>query len=328
MSRLARRRAGGQRGGRGRSAPGHRRDRGHRGPGLVGSLLVGVSTAKGLAMGWGRPLVGVNHLEAHLFGEQPRVPRTEGAGRGAPRLGGHTLLVLLEELGRYRVLGETLDDAAGEAYDKVARDLGLAYPGGPAIDRVAHDGDPEAFYFPRVLRDQGYDFSFSGLKTAVVRTVEARPEAKTEDVAASFQEAVVDVLILKARRAVAEDLGPRSLPGGRGGRQLAPAQPRRAGVRRGRRQGLRPEPGHVHRQCRHGGGGRVLAPVPSGALRGGYRVLGPRRGPDRMGARGGSRALPGRSWLLVPVTGRGRSSGPRAPVADPSSRHYLGTRKV
>ncbi len=175
-----------------------------RGPGLVGSLLVGVSTAKGLAMGWGRPLVGVNHLEAHLFASSLEYPELKGPVVVLLVSGGHTLLVLLEELGRYRVLGETLDDAAGEAYDKVARYLGLAYPGGPAIDRVAHDGDPEAFDFPRALRDQGYDFSFSGLKTAVVRTVEARPEAKTEDVAASFQEAVVDVLILKARRAVAE----------------------------------------------------------------------------------------------------------------------------
>ena len=175
-----------------------------RGPGLVGSLLVGVSTAKGLAMGWDLPLIGVNHLEAHLFASSLEHPNLEGPVVVLLVSGGHTLLVLLEELGRYRVLGETLDDAAGEAYDKVARYLGLAYPGGPAIDRAAEDGDPRAFDFPRALRDQGYDFSFSGLKTAVVRTVEARPEARTEDVAASFQEAVVDVLMLKARRAVSE----------------------------------------------------------------------------------------------------------------------------
>jgi N6-L-threonylcarbamoyladenine synthase len=102
------------------------------------------------------------------------------------------------------LLGQTLDDAAGEAYDKVARYLGLGYPGGPAIDRIAGEGDPRAFSFPRSMRDEGYDFSFSGLKTAVVRAVEARPDAATVDVAASFQEAVVDVLLTKARRAVAD----------------------------------------------------------------------------------------------------------------------------
>lgn len=174
------------------------------GPGLVGALLVGVSTAKGLAMGWDLPLVGVNHLEAHLFAAHLEDPELEVPLVVLLVSGGHTLLVLLEELGRYRVLGETLDDAAGEAYDKVARYLGLPYPGGPAIDRIAEEGDPGAFDFPRALLNQGYDFSFSGLKTAVVRTVEAQPEARTHDVAASFQEAVVDVLVRKARRAVAE----------------------------------------------------------------------------------------------------------------------------
>jgi len=180
------------------------------GPGLVGSLLVGVSGAKGLAMSWGVPLVGVNHLEAHLFAsllEQPDL--------GWPLVvllvsGGHSVLVQMEGPGRYRLLGQTLDDAAGEAYDKVARYLGLGYPGGPAIDRVAPAGDPAAFAFPRALLDSGFDFSFSGLKTAVVRTVEAHPEARTEDVAASFQEAVVDVLMTKARRAVAA-VGARGL---------------------------------------------------------------------------------------------------------------------
>jgi N6-L-threonylcarbamoyladenine synthase len=173
------------------------------GPGLVGSLLVGVSGAKALAMSWGVPLVGVNHLEAHLFAsllEQPDL--------GWPLVvllvsGGHTVLVQMDGPGRYRLLGQTLDDAAGEAYDKVARYLGLGYPGGPAVDRVAPDGDPQAFAFPRALLDAGFDFSFSGLKTAVVRTIERHPEARTEDVAASFQEAVVDVLVTKARRAVA-----------------------------------------------------------------------------------------------------------------------------
>jgi N6-L-threonylcarbamoyladenine synthase len=173
------------------------------GPGLVGSLLVGVSGAKALAMSWGVPLVGVNHLEAHLFASLLEQP-----GLGSPLVvllvsGGHTLLVQMDGPGRYRLLGQTLDDAAGEAYDKVARYLGLGYPGGPAIDRVAPDGDPSAFAFPRALLESGYDFSFSGLKTAVVRTVERHPEARTQDVAASFQEAVVEVLVTKARRAVA-----------------------------------------------------------------------------------------------------------------------------
>jgi len=117
--------------------------------------------------------------------------------------GGHTVLVLVHGRGRYRLLGQTLDDAAGEAFDKVARFLGLGYPGGPAIDRVAGTGDAFAFAFPRSMLEDGYDFSFSGLKTAVVRTVERTPAAPSADVAASFQEAVVDVLVTKARRAVA-----------------------------------------------------------------------------------------------------------------------------
>ncbi len=172
------------------------------GPGLVGSLLVGLSAAKALAMAWDVPFVGVNHLEAHLFGSLLERP-----GLGWPLVvllvsGGHTLLVEMAGPGRYGLLGQTLDDAAGEAFDKVARYLGLGYPGGPAIDRTAPAGDPAAFAFPRALLDEGYDFSFSGLKTAVVRTVERRPDASTVDVAASFQEAVVDVLVTKARRAV------------------------------------------------------------------------------------------------------------------------------
>jgi N6-L-threonylcarbamoyladenine synthase len=172
------------------------------GPGLVGSLLVGLSAAKGLSMSWGVPFVGVNHLEGHLF-----APVIEEPGLEWPLVvllvsGGHTLLVEAATPGRYRLLGQTLDDAAGEAFDKVARFLGLGYPGGPAIDRVAEEGDPAAFAFPRAILDEGYDFSFSGLKTAVVRTVERQPSAATPDVAASFQDAVVDVLVTKAARAV------------------------------------------------------------------------------------------------------------------------------
>jgi N6-L-threonylcarbamoyladenine synthase len=172
------------------------------GPGLVGSLLVGLSGAKGLSMAWGVPLVGVNHLEGHLFAALLERPELRWPLVVLLVSGGHTLLVRMDGPGRYRVLGQTLDDAAGEAYDKVARYLGLGYPGGPALDRAAAAGDPDAFAFPRALLADGFDFSFSGLKTSVVRTVERHPEASTEDVAASFQRAVVDVLVTKARRAV------------------------------------------------------------------------------------------------------------------------------
>ncbi len=178
------------------------------GPGLVGSLLVGLSAAKGLAMSWNVPFVGVNHLEGHLFAPVIEEPDLEWPLVVLLVSGGHTMLVRAVAPGRYRLLGQTLDDAAGEAFDKVARFLGLGYPGGPAIDRVAREGDPSAFTFPRAMLDDGYDFSFSGLKTAVVRAVERQPAAATPDVAAAFQEAVVDVLLTKAARAV-RDVGAR-----------------------------------------------------------------------------------------------------------------------
>ncbi len=171
------------------------------GPGLVGSLLVGLSGAKALALAWGVPFVGVNHLEGHLFAPLLEVPDLRWPLVVLLVSGGHTLLIEMRGPGDYRLLGQTIDDAAGEAYDKVARYLGLGYPGGPAIDRLAAEGDPAAFAFPRALADRDYDFSFSGLKTAVVRTVERRPDATTADVAASFQEAVVDVLVAKTARA-------------------------------------------------------------------------------------------------------------------------------
>jgi N6-L-threonylcarbamoyladenine synthase len=174
------------------------------GPGLVGSLLVGISAAKALALVWDVPFVGVNHLEAHIYAaflEEPDLP--------LPLVvllvsGGHTMLVEFRDHGRYRVLGGTVDDAAGEAFDKVARFLGLGYPGGPAIDREAMNGDPTAILFPRPMLESGLDFSFSGLKTAVINHVRAHPDVPTPDVAASFQAAVVDVLVAKARRAAAE----------------------------------------------------------------------------------------------------------------------------
>jgi N6-L-threonylcarbamoyladenine synthase len=180
------------------------------GPGLIGSLLVGLSEAKALSLAWRVPFVGINHLEAHLFGSLLEHPDP-----GWPMVvllvsGGHTLLVDVPEPGRYRLLGGTIDDAAGEAFDKVARFLGLGYPGGPAIDRVAEEGDPTAFAFPRSYPGEGYDLSFSGLKTAVVRTVGREPGALSADVAASFRQAVVDVLVARARRAAA-DVGARAI---------------------------------------------------------------------------------------------------------------------
>ena len=174
------------------------------GPGLVGSLLVGVSAAKSLALVWGVPFVAVNHLEAHLYASMLEDPTFELPVVVLLVSGGHTMIVHWEDHGRYRVLGGTIDDAAGEAYDKVARYLGLGYPGGPAIDRIAMDGDPAAIAFPRALPDRPYDFSFSGLKTSVVNHVRKHGDVSTEDVAASFQEAVVDVLVAKTRRAAAD----------------------------------------------------------------------------------------------------------------------------
>jgi len=180
------------------------------GPGLIGSLLVGVSEAKALALAWDVPFVGVNHLEGHLFAALLDHPGLEWPVAVLLVSGGHSMLVSMEGPGRYRRLGATLDDAAGEAFDKVARFLGLGYPGGPAIERVAETGDPAAFAFPRALLDEGLDLSFSGLKTAVVRAVRARPDAANEDVAASFQRAVVDVLVVKAVRA-AQAIGARGV---------------------------------------------------------------------------------------------------------------------
>jgi N6-L-threonylcarbamoyladenine synthase len=180
------------------------------GPGLIGSLLVGVAEAKALALAWDVPLVGVNHLEAHLFASLLEQPDLGWPLAVLLVSGGHTLLIEVTEPGRYRLLGGTIDDAAGEAFDKVARFLGLGYPGGPAIDRIAVEGDPRAFALPRSLPGDGYDFSFSGLKTAVVNTVRKHPDASSADVAASFQEAVVDVLVTRARRAAA-DVGAKAL---------------------------------------------------------------------------------------------------------------------
>jgi N6-L-threonylcarbamoyladenine synthase len=175
---------------------------------------VGVSAAKALALATGRPYVGVNHLEGHLFAARLADPDLPSPAAVLLVSGGHTLLVVVRGPGDYEVMGQTVDDAAGEAFDKVARFLGLGYPGGPVVDRLARTGDPAAFAFPRAMPGE-FDCSFSGLKTAVVNHVRAAPDSvATEqglaDVVASFQEAVVDQVVGKLG-AVAEAAGAASL---------------------------------------------------------------------------------------------------------------------
>lgn len=174
------------------------------GPGLMGALVVGVSFAKSLAMALDCPLIGVNHLEGHLYAALLEDRSIELPVVVLLVSGGHTLLIEMREPGRYRVLGATRDDAAGEAFDKVARFLGLSYPGGPVIDRLAAEGDAHAMSLPRPMLGDGLDFSFSGLKTAVVNEVRRRPGLANADVAASFQQAVVEVLVAKAIAAAAQ----------------------------------------------------------------------------------------------------------------------------
>jgi|Deesub1362A_J573_1020465.scaffolds.fasta_scaffold00778_4 N6-L-threonylcarbamoyladenine synthase len=195
-----------------------------RGPGLAGSLVVGMNMAKGLAIAAALPLLGINHLEGHLYSiwlvedePEPQFPLLALIVSG-----GHTELVLMRDHLQYERLGGTLDDAAGEAFDKVARLLGLAYPGGPAIQEAARGGDPEAFNFPRARLEGSWDFSFSGLKTAVLREVRRqqpdlkagveapRPGLPIADLAASFQAAVVDILVSKTL-AAAEKFGAREI---------------------------------------------------------------------------------------------------------------------
>jgi len=174
------------------------------GPGLVGALLTGVVYGKALAYAGDRALIGVNHLEGHLF-----APAVEDAELEPPFVallvsGGHTMLLDVPAWGRYRLLGATRDDAAGEAFDKVAKLLDLGYPGGPAIERLAATGDPSRFTFPRPMRDQGFEFSFSGLKTAVRLAVTASSDLARDraDLARGFQDAALDVLVTKLARAV------------------------------------------------------------------------------------------------------------------------------
>jgi N6-L-threonylcarbamoyladenine synthase len=174
------------------------------GPGLIGALLIGVSAAKAMALAWDLPYVGVNHMEGHLFATFLEKPDLELPLVVLLVSGGHTMIVEMAAPGRYRYLGSTIDDAAGEAFDKVARYLGLGYPGGPIIDRLAAEGDRATVRFPRAMMDDGLDFSFSGLKTAVVNYVRRHPEVSNADIAASFQDAVVDVLVDKTIRAATE----------------------------------------------------------------------------------------------------------------------------
>jgi N6-L-threonylcarbamoyladenine synthase len=182
------------------------------GPGLVGALLVGMAAAKAVSLAAGAPLIGVNHLEGHVYANFLEHGPPEPPYVCLIVSGGHTMLVHMPEEHRYRVLGQTLDDAAGEAFDKIARFLGLGFPGGPALDERSRQGDPDAIRFPRAMAESGYDFSLSGLKTAVLRHVKAEKAAGRDvdiaDLAASFQEAIVDVQVSKTMRA-AEDTGVR-----------------------------------------------------------------------------------------------------------------------
>ncbi len=189
------------------------------GPGLVGALMVGYSFGKALAWTLGAPFIGVDHMEGHLF-----APRLEHGDFEPPAVvllasGGHSQIVHVRGWGEYEILGATIDDAAGEAFDKIARFMGLGFPGGPAIDKAAEGGDASIVRFPRALRDRPYDFSFSGLKTSVVTYLEKAKASQSvpplPDVAAAVQEAIVDVLVDKTFNAVAQT-GVESVAGGGG----------------------------------------------------------------------------------------------------------------
>ncbi len=201
------------------------------GPGLVGALLVGSGVANGLGLGWNCPVIPVHHMEGHLL-----APMLESNAPAFPFLallvsGGHTMLVGVDGIGRYRILGRTLDDAAGEAFDKTAKLLGLGYPGGPALARAAESGDENAFSLPRpMLNRSGFDFSFSGLKTAVmmqVRELEATGDlaAARADIAASFQRAAVDTLVGRTLQAAGHEGSRRIVvAGGVGANRLLRAE--------------------------------------------------------------------------------------------------------
>jgi N6-L-threonylcarbamoyladenine synthase len=185
------------------------------GPGLIGALLVGVAAAKSVALVLDKPFIGVNHLEAHLYAALLDDPHVEFPMLVVLVSGGNTLFVEMRGHGDFSVIGQTIDDAAGEAFDKVARFLDLGHPGGPAIDRIALTGNASAIDFPRAMLHDGLDVSFSGLKTSVINYVRKHPTVSTADVAASFQYAVVDVLAAKARKA-AQQIGAKTVTLGGG----------------------------------------------------------------------------------------------------------------
>lgn len=201
------------------------------GPGLIGALLVGLTWGKAAAYALGKPLVGVHHMEAHIFATSLENEKADPPFVALLVSGGHTMLLWVPEWGRYELLGATRDDAVGEAFDKVAKILGLGYPGGPVIQKVAKEGNPRAHDFPRPMLHEGYEFSFSGLKTAVltrVREIEARGDLQVEipNIAASFQRVVVDVLVGKTMRAAREKGCKRVVLGG----GVAASQALRAGL--------------------------------------------------------------------------------------------------
>ena len=241
------------------------------GPGLIGALLVGVAGAKALALTWGVPFVAVNHLEAHLYAAFLEEPELELPFVALLVSGGHTMLIEMVDHGRYRLLGQTIDDAAGEAFDKVARFLGLGYPGGPAIDRAAVHGDPRAIAFPRAMLHDGLDFSFSGLKTAVVNHVRAHPDvrhrARGRQLPAGRR---------RCARPQGHDRGPRGRRQGAGARrwrrrQLALADARAGGLRARRPALPAAQPGHVHRQRGHDRGDRLVPAAVGRAEPAGHR---------------------------------------------------------
>ncbi|WP_133510755.1 tRNA (adenosine(37)-N6)-threonylcarbamoyltransferase complex transferase subunit TsaD [Candidatus Thiosymbion oneisti] len=179
------------------------------GPGLIGALLVGAAVGRALAWAWGVPAIGIHHMEGHLLAPMLEAPAPAFPFVALLVSGGHTQLLEAAAIGRYRLLGESLDDAAGEAFDKTAKILGLPYPGGPALARLAEHGDPQRYRFPRPMTDRpGLDFSFSGLKTFTLNTLQ-RETARTHDpartradIARAFEEAAVDTLVIKCRRAL------------------------------------------------------------------------------------------------------------------------------
>jgi N6-L-threonylcarbamoyladenine synthase len=207
------------------------------GPGLIGALLVGAAVGRSLAYAWGVPAVGIHHMEAHLLAPMLETPAPEMPFVALLVSGGHSMLVEVTGLGRYRVLGETLDDAAGEAFDKTAKLLGLPYPGGPALAALAEEGTPGRFEFPRpMLGRPDLDFSFSGLKTAVMIAVERTEmnDARRADVAAEFQQAVVETLVAKCRRAMEQTgAGTLVVAGGVGANRALRAALKADGARRG-----------------------------------------------------------------------------------------------